>query len=357
MFVSYAQNFEDVMLWRALSHVERGSYIDIGAQDPVVDSVSLAFYRQGWRGIHVEPTPAYAAALRDARPDERVVQAAIAEGRSVIPFFEISGTGISTADEAIAEQHRSHGFAIKNIVVPAVPLSEIFALTQGEVHWLKIDVEGYERQVLSTWGGGGVRPWIVVVESTVPMTQIDRSEAWEEHLVSRDYRHAYFDGLNRFYVAGEHPELIDAFKLPPNVFDNFTLGGQASASFTKRLSDEFAAELAAANAERERLAAAHRDEIEMLKVQGTPSSGSREHLQDMCDRIDRVTVAVESLGLAMSEHQKYIAEQQSMLAEVRELALRLASFEKKYASVLDWVREEIDRLKRNTGDRNGGAES
>ena len=47
---SYAQNFEDVILWRALEHVERGFYIDIGAQDPVVDSVSLAFYERGLAG-------------------------------------------------------------------------------------------------------------------------------------------------------------------------------------------------------------------------------------------------------------------------------------------------------------------
>ena len=55
-FVSYAQNFEDVMLWRALSDVKQGHYIDIGAQDPVINSVSLAFYEAGWRGIHVEAT-------------------------------------------------------------------------------------------------------------------------------------------------------------------------------------------------------------------------------------------------------------------------------------------------------------
>lgn len=30
-FVSYAQNFEDVMLYRALKHVEKGFYIDVGA--------------------------------------------------------------------------------------------------------------------------------------------------------------------------------------------------------------------------------------------------------------------------------------------------------------------------------------
>jgi hypothetical protein len=45
MFVSYAQNFEDVMLWRAFRDVEQGFYVDLGAQDPLVDSVSLAFSR------------------------------------------------------------------------------------------------------------------------------------------------------------------------------------------------------------------------------------------------------------------------------------------------------------------------
>ena len=56
-FVSYAQNFEDVMLWRALSHVDCGFYIDIGAHHPTIDSVSLAFYERGWTGIDVEPVP------------------------------------------------------------------------------------------------------------------------------------------------------------------------------------------------------------------------------------------------------------------------------------------------------------
>jgi hypothetical protein len=77
MLISYAQNLEDVILMRALGHVERGVYIDIGANDPVNDSVSLAFYQKGWRGVHVEPAPYFASRLEDARPDERVIRAAI----------------------------------------------------------------------------------------------------------------------------------------------------------------------------------------------------------------------------------------------------------------------------------------
>ena len=67
--ISYAQNFEDVMLWRALGHIKGGVYIDVGAYDPLVDSVSKAFYEHGWRGIHLEPLPVYCNALRLDRPD------------------------------------------------------------------------------------------------------------------------------------------------------------------------------------------------------------------------------------------------------------------------------------------------
>ena len=46
-FRSYGQNFEDVMLYRALGKVERDFYIDIGAQHPKIDSVSKAFFTGG----------------------------------------------------------------------------------------------------------------------------------------------------------------------------------------------------------------------------------------------------------------------------------------------------------------------
>jgi hypothetical protein len=51
MSVSYAQNFEDVMLWRAFKKVACGFYIDVDACDPTEHSVTKAFYARGWRGI------------------------------------------------------------------------------------------------------------------------------------------------------------------------------------------------------------------------------------------------------------------------------------------------------------------
>jgi FkbM family methyltransferase len=239
--ISYAQNFEDVMLWRALGHVENGFYIDIGAQDPVVDSVSLAFYEKGWRGIHVEPSTHCAVMLRQARPDDMVIQAAASSGPGVLSFFDVEGGGLSTCDAQIAKKYTLDGLNVQERIVPSITLDDVFARKQGQwedIHWLKIDVEGAEKQVLMGWRKSKARPWVVVIESTLPMTQVLSHQKWEKLILRKGYKFAYFDGLNRFYLSLEHLDLISAFATGPNVFDDFALSGVAWSSWCKVLNDK-----------------------------------------------------------------------------------------------------------------------
>ena len=223
-FVSYAQNFEDVMLWRALKHVENGFYIDIGAQHPVVDSVSLAFYEHGWRGVHVEPTQQYSNLLRAARPDESVFQLAIGNQNKRLTFFEFEDTGLSTADAEVARTHQANGFKCRETLVPFLSLDALLQQVGArDIHWLKVDVEGLEKEVLESWESSSSLPWIVVVESTRPRSQERTHQNWEFLLFGKGYSYVYFDGLNQFYISPDHPELARAFDSPPNVFDEFFL--------------------------------------------------------------------------------------------------------------------------------------
>jgi FkbM family methyltransferase len=292
--VSYAQNFEDVMLWRALGHIEHGLYIDIGAQDPVVDSVSMAFHEHGWRGIHVEPTPHYAELLRQQRPGDKIIQAAVGSTKGILPFFEIPHTGISTADATIANQHRKRGFDINEISVPCITLASIFKECPAqEIHWLKIDVEGLEERVLRGWGAAKARPWIVVVESTLPLTQTESHESWEALLLARHYSPVYFDGLNRYYVSAAHPELKPAFAAPPNVFDAFKLNGTASSTLHQLIDT--------------------RHQSETI----TTLEQHRRQRQDLQDEIERLSAGVATLGAAQEKHED------SWAARERELAAGL----------------------------------
>ncbi|PQV49068.1 FkbM family methyltransferase [Paraburkholderia sp. BL21I4N1] len=315
---SYAQNFEDVMLWRALGHIEPGRYVDIGAQDPIVDSVSLAFHERGWRGVHVEPTPHYAQLLREQRVGDVVIQAAVGENSSVLRFFEIPGTGISTADAAIAEQHRQRGFDIHEITVPCIALSAVFeAAGEGEIHWLKIDVEGFERHVLSGWGASSVRPWIVVVESTLPLTQIEDYGDWESILIGYGYSFAYFDGLNRYYVATAHAELKAAFRSPPNVFDRFLLSGTSSSPFHSLIEARYNERCVQASAEADLKVADANRNVEQLIAQIAALEHARneaEHnaesrMQLLSQQADMFRQEAEARRNELAQRDQFFAEQ------------------------------------------------
>jgi len=255
--ISYAQNFEDVMLWRALGDVQGGSYIDIGAQSPNIDSVSKLFHQHGWSGIHIDPVVAYAAELRRERPGDIVIQAAVASRAGAIVFFEVTDSGLSTAQKDVAGRHRESGFDVAEMLVPAITLDDVFEQVGGQpVHWMKVDVEGAEADVLAGWVNSSVRPWVIVVEATEPSTREPSHGGWEPALLSKGYRFAYFDGLNRFYVSVHRSGLSASFLSGPNIFDGFMLSPESSspfsAEFRARISTLEAAQQAGA-AEVERL--------------------------------------------------------------------------------------------------------
>ena len=79
-FVTYAQNFEDVILWRALKHIDRGFYVDCGAYDPTRHSVTKAFYDRGWRGINIEPILSLLQEFVVQRPLDANLAIAISDG-------------------------------------------------------------------------------------------------------------------------------------------------------------------------------------------------------------------------------------------------------------------------------------
>jgi FkbM family methyltransferase len=232
VFISYAQNFEDVILWRALKHVKDGFFIDVGAQDPISDSVSRAFHEQGWHGVHVEPSQSYADALRRVYSEDAVIQAMVGEFPGEGEFFEIEGTGLSTADSIVASRHQLFGRQFKTHSASIVTLASILdEHAQHEIHWLKIDVEGSEASVIRSWAPSEVRPWVVVVECVDPIAQQDNSHVWEAELCGLGYQLVYRDGLNRFYLSDKKAALKSAFEIGPNIFDGFSLSGTSSSSF------------------------------------------------------------------------------------------------------------------------------
>jgi FkbM family methyltransferase len=219
-FVTYAQNCEDVLLWRALKHVEKGFYIDVGAQDPINDSVTKAFYERGWHGINIEPVERWYQRLVLDRPHDVNLRVAVSSSPGTVKLFEVQESGLSTVEEDLARRHAASGFVLREQIVDCMTLDKICAdHGVGTVHFLKIDCEGAEKATLEGISLTDVRPWIILLEATEPNSTVPTWKAWEHLLTGRGYTYVFFDGLNRYYLAVEHEDLASAFTAPANILD------------------------------------------------------------------------------------------------------------------------------------------
>lgn len=280
--VSYAQNYEDVLLWRIFGGLSARAYLDIGAQDPVVDSVSKLFYEAGWRGIHVEANPFFAERLRAARPDETVIQAAVSDSPGPISFFATDENGLSTGCQNVVDEHLKAGFQFRRITVPVISLKQALEISGADIAWLKVDVEGMEAEVLRSWSDSTVRPPVVLVEATFPNTQTPSHREWEPLLHSRDYRMVHFDGLSRWYLHRDHADLQHHFEASVNIFDCFSVAPFHFSAST--LNEERARKEQDLAAEIARIAASAAEHDQLRQRVEAELQQQREQLRDLRER-------------------------------------------------------------------------
>jgi FkbM family methyltransferase len=217
MILSYAQNMEDVVLAQVFASdamtANGGTYIDIGGGHAVADNVTFALYLQGWRGVVVEPQVKLAAPYATIRPRDVVVSALVGRVVGEAAFHEVDKLhGFSTMVEANAAQAAGFGTSYATKTLPMTTLAalcEAHHLTRIDL--LKIDVEGAEADVLAGNEWQRFRPRVLCVEAVAPGTMADNWAGWEPQLLAEGYQFAYFDGLNRFYVAAECAALATRF--------------------------------------------------------------------------------------------------------------------------------------------------
>jgi len=327
-FITYAQNYEDVMLRRALKDVDKGFYIDVGANDPVIDSVTKVFYDAGWRGINIEPINQWFEKLNETRTRDINLKVAAGAKGGKQRIYELPD-GWSTMDKATAERHEAeHGFKKIERRVPVKTLTEIcLAYHVAPIHFLKIDVEGAEKTVLEGLDLKQIRPWVIVVESTLPNTEIENHEIWEPIILGADYEYVYFDGLNRFYLAKEHADLKASFKKPPNVFDSFISRQQ------------FVSEQRAKTAEGQ--LKVNQEQLTELQTQAQSLQNDRGTLNQ---KLESLSHQVGALETALSAEREDKSKLENELASARQQLEQTQAQTKLLQSEWDTAKAKIDEL-------------
>lgn len=170
-----------------------GIFLDIGANEPD-SAVSLPLFRRGWKGLVVDPIPSNAKKLETAGFDV-YCGAVTTKNRAEHgeTTFYIAGGGSGRKSSLDAELIDPL-LETREIIVPLITLEDLIAKMDVEnIQLLAIDVEGCERDVLSTLPHG-FNVDLILVEDWA------RNTLLHQDLVSKGYKRVRRTGYNSWYV-------------------------------------------------------------------------------------------------------------------------------------------------------------
>lgn len=236
----YSQNFEDVLLWRCFNHLDVGFYVDVGAQYEEADSVTRLFYDAGWSGINIEPVTEFAETFR-RRTRDHTVSCAAGSRDSIMTMAVSLVSGLSSLDQGNASKTASLGLLSESRQVSVRTLNSIFeelGFSQKSFEFLKIDVEGFELEVINGIDLHRYRPDVILCEVTETNTSIKTPFFMQlcQAIETYGYKRVHFDGLNQWWISRESfDELEHHFVLPPGVMDSVILAPYSGFAVRKQL--------------------------------------------------------------------------------------------------------------------------
>lgn len=169
---SYAQCGEDILAHNILCRqlrIERPTYLDIGANDPVKFSNTYLLYTLGFRGLLIEPDPDLARALSRKRPGDVVLQAGInIDGACEATLYRMNQPTLNTFSKADADEACAQGpYRIEEeVTVPMLSAAEaIRGHLGGRPNFVSLDAEGLDLAILERFDFEADRPELVCVET------------------------------------------------------------------------------------------------------------------------------------------------------------------------------------------------
>ena len=198
---------EDVILYHVLRDIDDIFYIDVGCNDPFVNSVTKLLYdNKNAHGINIDPQSVLMDLVRHERPRDINLCVGVGASPGKQEFFYQGGMSTFVRENA--------KISLRSEEIEIVTLADIcrqHVQNGQEIHILKIDVEGFEREVIEGADFSKYRPWVLCIESTLPNTSIPTWEEWEPLLLREGYNFMMMQGVNRYYLANERQELKDRF--------------------------------------------------------------------------------------------------------------------------------------------------
>ncbi len=191
---SFSQEGEDMVIrsfYENRKHY-KGFYVDVGAHHPYRFSNTMYFYKKGWRGINIEPSPEAMKWFRFFRSKDVNLNIGISESPQELTYYCFNEPALNGFSKEISEQ-RDGLYAkyklLKTIPVPTLPLKDVLEkyVPQGKkIDFLSIDAEGFDFIVLNSNDWERYSPTFVLVEEALGIFELDQSEIYQ-FMLNKNY--------------------------------------------------------------------------------------------------------------------------------------------------------------------------
>ncbi len=189
------RNQEEQAIVADYLHDQIGTFVEVGAFDPVVESQTFHLEQRGWSGVLIEPVPEFAVALRNKRCAQVFeVACGAPEHHGTRMPIRVTG-GLSSLRETFITERLSSAEILQ---VPVVTLDHVLLSARiYDIDFLSVDVEGFEMSVLRGLSFDRFKPRLILIE--------DWGHDWERHrfLRKHGYKRVRRTGNNSWYVPND----------------------------------------------------------------------------------------------------------------------------------------------------------
>jgi FkbM family methyltransferase len=216
----HSQNGEDRFLVEGGYLPERGTFVDVGAGQPVALSNTYHLERNGWTGLCVDADPRQVARLRRTRRCA-VEHAAVTASGAPAVLFQCKAPEFSTTLDHLPKQVRHSGLAyaagvpVATITVPGARLESLLRRHAIEkIDLLSVDTEGSEVDVLRSLEWERHWPSVVIVEH-VTWYRGSNEKPVRRHFSRLPYEVAWRTRHNLIFVMSGGPPRAPGHKSVP----------------------------------------------------------------------------------------------------------------------------------------------
>ena len=159
---SYSQCGEDFFITKFFTKQKKGTYLDIGAFNPIKYSNTYLLYKIGWTGINIDLNQTSIDLFNIVRPKDINICAAISDKEENVKvsieniFSPLNTISLNRSKKLNSKSIKKNSYYVKS--------QKINKIVKNKFDFLNIDIEGFDIKVLKSIKLNFYKPKLICIE-------------------------------------------------------------------------------------------------------------------------------------------------------------------------------------------------